>query len=151
VRSDRIFSGIILALVILSFGLGSCYRAEDCSPTTRDYFVLQLADTTGKAVKDTLSVSTYSTDFTIMDTISSQFNLPLDPAHDTITYILQKPGFSNWIKVGYHNIVTIPGEECGPNFEYYSLRILGTSYDSVRLIDERLFNTIVTNIRVTYE
>jgi len=151
VRKEQRLPALILAFIAVSIGLGSCDRAQDCIPTTRDYLVLQLVDSTGKARKDTLTVSSYSSSRITRDTISSNFNLILDPLHDTITYRFSKPGNSNWIKVGYNSTVNVPSEDCGPEFAFFQLEVLDTSYDSIRVLDRTFSKSVKVNIRVYYE
>lgn len=134
-----------------AFGLASCYRADDCNPVTRDYIVLQFVNLSDKAVTDTLTVASYSYGAIYNDTLSSIFDLPLDPSYDTITYTFNKPGYSNWIKVGYSSVVDVPQGDCGPQFVYSQLEILDTSYDSVRLVDKTMLPTVKVNVKVIYE
>ena len=147
-RKEQSLPFLILAFIAVSITLGSCERAQDCTPLTRDYLVLQLIDTAGNATNDTLTVTSFSSTLILLDTISSTFQLPLDSFHDTITYKFDKPGYSNWIKVSYISLVSILSEDCGPEFIYEQLEILGTSYDSILVIDHTFHRSVEINIKV---
>ena len=117
---------------------------------TRDFVIIEFVDSLGVPVDRTMTISSLATDSILVgtDLTSSTFELPLDPFNDNVMFTFNDRGVQNWLTVGYRNVVFINSEDCGPEIVYSELVLWGTSFDSVRVVDDRLFDGINRNVIV---
>jgi len=135
-----------LALFLVAFV--SCKRAQNCASVTRDFVAIQFVDSLGVPKIETITSAASDSILVTASQIATQFNLPLDPFRDNVTFILTSIDAENWITLGYRNAVFINSEDCGPEFVFSDLTIWGTSYDSVRLVNAQLLDGIEVNVRI---
>lgn len=140
-------------MLILTITAVSCYRAQDCTPVTRDYVIIDFVDSLGAAKEKTFTITSAASDSILVSNsvTSSKFELPLDPFSDNVTFTFTETGTENWLTLGYRNAVFINSEDCGPEFVFSELVIWGSTYDSLRLIDNRVLDGIELNVRIYEE
>jgi hypothetical protein len=149
-RKESLIIRLAFTLALLLIVFVSCRRAQNCTPVSRDFVIIQFVDSLGVPKNEILTITSAASDSILVtaNQITTQFNLPLDPFRDNVTYLVTQSGIENWITLGYRNAVFINSDECGPEFVFSDLAIWGTSYDSVRLVNTRILEGIDVNVRI---
>jgi Family of unknown function (DUF6452) len=83
-----------------------------------------------------------------LDTLEGTALLAVNPfANETLfTFVFETE--EKTLKVGYKNEIRFISEDCGSEQTQYSLAILETQFDSVRVVNSRLSTSRTTNIEI---
>lgn len=149
----------VLIIFLLVLG-GSCLDNDICLRGADNALVIEFKKfVEGIPVTDTVTFLNieaegtnavfYLEDPDELDTLESKTVVTIDPyAEETLFTFNDFRGETETLRVGYKTEVRFVSEECGSERLQYNLRVLETSFDSVRVIRNSLNKGRYTNIEI---
>jgi hypothetical protein len=148
---------LIVFLVVLG---GSCLDNDICLRGADNALVIEFKKfTEGVAVTDTVTFLNieaegtnavfYLDDPDVLDTLEEETIVTINPyAEETLFTFNNFRGDTLTLKVGYKTEVRFVSEECGTERLQYDLKVLETTFDSVRVVRNSLNKGRSTNIEI---
>ena len=142
----------IFGAMMIVFSIAACNEVVDCSretkTTARISFFKKTDGTTLAIAFDTImAIGSDSIFFTAIDSLNF-YDLPLDPNVNSTTFIFIKASVMDTLKLGYENQFVIIDEDCIPEIAFNNLEILNTSFDSLKIVENRLLIEVENNIKI---
>ena len=142
----------IFGAMMIVFSIAACNEVVDCSRETKttariSFFKKTDGSTLAIAFDTIMAIGSESFFFTAIDS-SSVYDLPLDPNVNSTTFIFIKASVTDTLNLGYENQFVIIDEDCVPEIAFNNLEILNTSFDSLRIVENRLLVEVENNIKI---
>ena len=142
----------IFGAMMIIFSIAACNEVVDCSretkTTARISFFKKTDGTSLVMAFDTImAISSESVFFTAKDS-ANVYDLPLDPNVNSTAFIFIKASVTDTLILGYENQFVIIDEDCVPEIAFNNLEILNTSFDSLRIVENRLLIEVENNIKI---
>lgn len=142
----------IFWVMLIIFSIAGCSEVVDCrreTKTTARISFFKKADGTSLEIAfDTITaIGSDSIFFSSKDTLSI-YDLPLDPNVISTTFIFIKASVTDTLNLGYENQFVIIDEDCPPEIAFNNLEILNTSFDSLKIVENRLLIEVENNIKI---
>jgi len=140
----------LLLVCIFLLAVSSC--SEDCNSTATN--IVKIKFYTKKPVKENrISFdSIYGVGLKknlVKDAeLRSIYSLPVRSDANETSFVLKKGAISNTITFKYNTLTFIEGRDCGYKIFYSDLDTVGTSFDSVVVVNKTLFSTDTVHVQI---
>jgi hypothetical protein len=129
-------SAWLLVFIVIA---AACLDEPDCFNLNNDVIGISFKKLQDSRT-DTVSLEAYGVLepelFAGFDTTISRVYMPLNYFEDETTYFFKTSDVRHLLRVGYISQAQFVSENCGEKFVLSRLRILGASFDSVRLVTD---------------
>lgn len=146
-------SVILFSVIISTISLLSCGEQPECDQET-PYDKMNISFYNLEEEKDeevSFEVIFASGSDSILynnENEESIFTLPLNPTQDMVQYYFITGVRTDSIAFVYTRQLEWLSEKCGPNFKYDQLTILWHSFDSVRMVQPIIDNSVNKNVTI---
>lgn len=149
-KNSRLRAFLFIACCLL---MVSCFDKGDCLFVNTDVVKVNLVDKANPKVAKKILFSSVSPSNMVLfpnpDSVSTVY-LVVDPTKTAMTYTLEWSGRTDNITLDYTNQTIVLSPDCGSYVFQDNLTVESTTFDSVRVVNQRLLTNVSVNLEILH-